>query len=82
MNVQKRELLKRQLERQAKLFALEDDTEETVVSILATCSALLREAENGLTEEMTAETFDQYLSRIHWNFKENECFLCHKQKYV
>lgn len=45
MNVQKRELLKRQLERQAKLFALEDDTEETVVSILATCSALLREAE-------------------------------------
>lgn len=19
---------------------------------------------------------------IHWNFKENECFLCHKQKYV
>lgn len=58
MNVQKRELLKRQLERQAKLFALEDDTEETVVSILATCSALLREAENALTEEMTAETFD------------------------
>ena len=54
MNVQKRELLKRQLERQAKLFALEDDTEETVVSILATCSALLREAENALTEEMTA----------------------------
>ena len=51
MNVQKRELLKRQLERQAKLFALEDDTEETVVSILATCSALLREAENALTED-------------------------------
>ena len=59
MNVQKRELLKRQLERQAKLFALEDDTEETVVSILATCSALLREAENALNDdEMTAETFD------------------------
>lgn len=59
MNVQKRELLKRQLERQAKLFTVEDDTEETVVSILATCSALLREAENALNDdEMTAETFD------------------------
>ena len=39
MNVQKRELLKRQLERQATLFIMEDDAEETVVSILATCSA-------------------------------------------
>lgn len=81
MNVQKRELLKRQLERQAKLFALEDDTEETVVSILATCSALLREAENALTEEMTAETFDNiYPGYI--GFQKRECFLCHKQKYV
>lgn len=34
MNVQKRELLKRQLERQATLFIMEDDAEETVVSIL------------------------------------------------
>ena len=58
MNVQKRELLKRQLERQATLLIMEDDAEETVVSILATCSALLREAENALADEMTAEIFD------------------------
>lgn len=82
MNVQKRELLKRQLERQAKLFALEDDTEETVVSILATCSALLREAENALTEEMTAETFDNiYPGYIEISKRMNAFYVTNKSMF-
>ena len=74
MNVQKRELLKRQLERQATLLIMEDDAEETVVSILATCSALLREAENALADEMTAEIFDNIYPGYIWISKKMNAF--------
>lgn len=82
MNVQKRELLKRQLERQATLLIMEDDAEETVVSILATCSALLREAENALADEMTAEIFDNiYPGYIGISKKMNAFYVTNKSMF-
>ena len=82
MNVQKRELLKRQLERQATLLIMEDDAEETVVSIQATCSALLREAENALADEMTAEIFDNiYPGYIGISKKMNAFYVTNKSVF-
>jgi chromosome segregation ATPase len=58
MDTNNRQLLKKQLEQQAKQFVTEQDETELAISILSTCSALLRAAEKTMPKSFSHEEFD------------------------
>lgn len=58
MDTNNRQLLKKQLEQQAKQFVTEQDETKLAISVLSTCGALLRVAEKTMPKSFSHEAFD------------------------
>lgn len=81
MNVNDRQLLKNQLEQQARQFATEQDNTKLAVSVLTTCAALLRVAEKNMPKTFSQQEFNNvfagYLgisNRVNGFYKNNTDF--------
>lgn len=81
MNVNDIQLLKNQLEQQAKLFVTEQDNIKLSVSVLTTCVALLRVAEKNMPKSFSQQEFNNvfagYLgiaNRVNGFYKNNTAF--------
>ncbi len=78
MSTDNRQLLRKQLEQQAKLFETSKNNMELVVATLSTCSSLLRVVENSMPKTISQSEFDSifagYLGitgRVDSFFKKN-----------
>lgn len=58
MNMNNRQLLRKQLEQQAELFTTEQDNAKLTSAVLATCSALLRAVERNMPKTPSQSDFD------------------------
>lgn len=81
MSINDRQLLKSQLEQQAKRFVTEQDSTKLALSVLITCSALLRAAEKNMPKSFTQQEFNNvfagYLgiaNRVNGFYKNNISF--------
>lgn len=81
MNTNDRQLLRNQLERQAKLFVTEQDNTKLMLSVLTACTALLRVAEKNMPKAFSQQEFNNvfagYLgiaSRVDGFYKNNTSF--------
>lgn len=81
MNTNDRQLLRNQLEQQAKLFVTEQDNTKLMVSVLTACTALLRVAEKNMPKAFSRQEFNNvfagYLgiaSRVNGFYKNNTSF--------
>ena len=57
MNENDRQLLKNQLEQQARLFVTEQDNTKLAMAVLTTCAALLRVSENNMPKTFSQQEF-------------------------
>lgn len=79
MSDESRELLRRQLEQQAKMFVTESSDVKLVQSILTTCSALLRVAEKSMPASLSQEDFNGvYAGYLGISSKVNSFYSNHK----
>lgn len=81
MNTNDRQLLRNQLEQQAKLFVTEQDNTKLMVSVLTACTALLRVAEKNMPKAFSQQEFNNvfagYLgiaNRVNGFYKNNTGF--------
>ena len=82
MSIDNNRLLRKQLEQQAKLFTASQDNNELIVSILSTCSVLLRVAEQSMSKTPSQSEIDSYFAgylgitaKIDGFYKRNSSFL-------
>lgn len=81
MSTDNRQLMRKQLEQQAKLFTNSQSSTELIVSTLSTCSALLRAIESRLPKRISQSEFDNvfagYLGiivRVDGFYKKNSSY--------
>lgn len=82
MSTDNQQLLRKQLEQQAKLFETSKNNMELVVATLATCSSLLRAVENSMPKTISQSEFDSFfagclgiIGRVDSFYKKNTGYL-------
>lgn len=81
MNTDNRQLLRKQLEQQAKLFTTNQDNTKLIISVLSTCSALLRAVENSMPKSLSQSEFESIfagylgvINRVNSFYKKNTAY--------
>lgn len=89
MSTDNRQLLRKQLEQQAKLFETSKNNTELVVAILSTCASLLRAAESSMPKTISQSEFDSifagYLgitSRVDGFYKKNATYFDFEESHT
>lgn len=81
MDADNRQLLRKQLEYQAKIFTTSQNDIELIVSVLSTCSALLRAVESSMPKMISQSEFDSIfagylgiIGRVDGFYKKNSSY--------